>query len=161
MTDATPLTPGGTLTLNYTGLIAPIVKAIQEVTSIGGTFRDNLIAWLGSASNGLTDLFAATFHGHLALFDETDTGKLCISSGTAQTCVTQQQLAALLSQSAGSGLPTSVTSSGGSQVTNSANTGNANSTPPVIAINGENPATITVGSTYADLGATITAPQAD
>ena len=35
-----------------------MVKAIQEITSIAGTFKTNLIAWLGSASNGLTDLFA-------------------------------------------------------------------------------------------------------
>jgi Bacterial surface protein, Ig-like domain len=32
---------------------------------------------------------------------------------------------------------------------------------PVIQINGSNPATIHVGDTYADLGATITGPQAD
>ena len=148
--------PDGYYTLNYAGLTPYLVKAIQEIAAISGTFKANLIAFLGSASNGIGDFFA-----HVGHFDETDTGKLCINSGTNQTCITQQQLAALLSQSAGSGLPTSVTSSGGSQVTNSANTGNANSTPPVIAINGENPATITVGSTYADLGATITAPQAD
>jgi hypothetical protein len=30
--------------------------------------------------------------------------------------------------------------------------------PPVIAINGENPAHVTVGATYQDLGATITGP---
>jgi hypothetical protein len=34
-------------------------------------------------------------------------------------------------------------------------------TPPVIQINGENPAIIQVGATYSDLGATITSPQAD
>jgi Domain of unknown function (DUF5011) len=34
-------------------------------------------------------------------------------------------------------------------------------TPPVIQINGSNPATIHVGDTYADLGATITGPMAD
>jgi hypothetical protein len=33
--------------------------------------------------------------------------------------------------------------------------------PPVITINGENPAHIHVGATYQDLGATITAPEAD
>ena len=37
----------------------------------------------------------------------------------------------------------------------------ASSGPPIIAINGGNPATIQVGSTYADLGATITGPTAD
>ena len=34
-------------------------------------------------------------------------------------------------------------------------------TSPVIQINGNNPATITLGSTYADLGATIVSPAAD
>ena len=33
--------------------------------------------------------------------------------------------------------------------------------PPIITINGDNPATIQVGDTYADLGATITGPQSD
>jgi hypothetical protein len=48
-------------------------------------------------------------------------------------------------------------------LTNSGNPNNANSssTPPVIAINGANPATIPVGASYTDLGATITGPQAD
>jgi hypothetical protein len=43
--------------------------------------------------------------------------------------------------------------------------GRANPTPssptPVIQINGDNPARINVGDSYADLGATITSPQAD
>jgi hypothetical protein len=38
---------------------------------------------------------------------------------------------------------------------------NATSGPPIIAINGGNPATISVGATYADLGATITGPKDD
>jgi hypothetical protein len=33
--------------------------------------------------------------------------------------------------------------------------------PPIIAINGDNPATIPIGATYAGLGAQITAPQQD
>jgi surface protein with Ig-like domain len=37
----------------------------------------------------------------------------------------------------------------------------ASSTPPIIQINGDNPTIINVGDTYADLGATITGPQAD
>ena len=76
--------PDGYYTLNYAGLTPYLVKAIQEIATITGAFKTNLIAFLGSASNGLTDLFAATFHGHLALFDETDTQKLCTtrSDGT-------------------------------------------------------------------------------
>jgi Domain of unknown function (DUF5011) len=41
-----------------------------------------------------------------------------------------------------------------------ATSGDATSGPPIITINGDNPATIQVGSTYADLGATITDPLA-
>ena len=37
----------------------------------------------------------------------------------------------------------------------------ATDTPPVIQINGDNPAIIQVGASYTDLGATITGPQAD
>jgi hypothetical protein len=33
--------------------------------------------------------------------------------------------------------------------------------PPIIQINGNNPAIVQVGNTYTDLGATITGPQAD
>jgi hypothetical protein len=33
--------------------------------------------------------------------------------------------------------------------------------PPTISVNGDNPATIAVGSTYVDLGPQITGPQAD
>jgi hypothetical protein len=50
-------------------------------------------------------------------------------------------------------------------LTNSGNPDNANSSspaqPPVIQINGENPAHLHVGDSYQDLGATITAPVAD
>jgi hypothetical protein len=39
--------------------------------------------------------------------------------------------------------------------------GDATDNPPVIQINGDNPAIVQVGATYTDLGATITAPLAD
>ena len=51
-------------------------------------------------------------------------------------------------------------SSGSSSVSASSG-GEATDTPPVIQINGDNPAVIQVGASYADLGATITGPAAD
>jgi hypothetical protein len=51
-------TPDGLLRFDYNGLFAPIVKAVQEIATITGTFKTNLIAWLGHATNGITDLFA-------------------------------------------------------------------------------------------------------
>jgi hypothetical protein len=44
------------------------------------------------------------------------------------------------------------------QVSDASSTSN---TPPVIHINGNNPMHINAGDTYADLGATVTGPQAD
>jgi hypothetical protein len=59
----------------------------------------------------------------------------------------------------------SVPASGGPDLANSTPTGAGASskpdTPPVIHINGDNPAIIRVGAGYTDLGATITGPQAD
>lgn len=132
------LTPGGTLGLNYSGLIAPIVGAIKDIASISGDFETSLVAWLGNASNGIGHLFAG----------EVDTQKLCVGT----SCIDQQQLAAILAsqgRAAGQG------SGSGDQGTSSPDT------PPVIQINGANPATIQVGAAYNDLGATITDPRAD
>ena len=140
-TSPTALTPDGTLTLNYEGLIAPIVSAVQEIASISGNFEQNLIAWLGSASNGIADLFANNLHAQ---------NEICISS----TCIDQQQLAAILASQSGA-------SSGQGSGSSSVSATSTPDTPPVIQINGDNPASIDVGATYQDLGATITGPQQD
>jgi hypothetical protein len=58
-----------------------IVNAIKEVASITGAFKDALIAWLGSTTNGLTRIH---------------TQELCIND----TCVNEDQLKSLLGASA-------------------------------------------------------------
>ena len=80
--------------------------------------------------------------------------KLCLG----QTCISESQLAAILaatgqSPAASSGTPSAPAASSSTPTTPN--------TPPTITIAGENPAHIHVGDTYADLGATITGPQAD
>ena len=124
--SATALTPGGTLTLNYEGLIAPIVSAIQqladELTSIETTIAG----------------FAESFTTHQLNADE-----FCLDG----TCINQQQLAAVLAatnQSGGSqaGGDTSGNPSSSSQ---SSDASTAPDTPPVIQVNGDNPAIIQVG----------------
>jgi Chaperone of endosialidase/Domain of unknown function (DUF5011) len=143
-TSPTALTPGGTLGLNYTGLISPIVSAIQEL--------DQQLTNLANTVAG----FANSFTTNQLTFVRATGQELCLqqSDGTP-VCVTGDQLAALLanadaSQSSGQGSGT--TQSDDSQVTD---------TPPIIEINGDNPAIIQVGATYNDLGATITGPQQD
>ena len=69
-TSPTALTPDGTLSLNYIGLISPIISAIQALSSE--------IASIENAIEG----FATIFH----------TQELCVGS----TCIDQQQLAAIL-----------------------------------------------------------------
>jgi len=89
------------------------------------------------------------------------TNRLCVnkSDGTP-VCVTGDQLAALLAANGNGGnqfpsgaqpSPAATTSLPKSVTQNSAST-----TPPTITINGNNPMTINVGDTYADLGATVT-----
>jgi hypothetical protein len=128
------------LTLNYVGLIAPIVKVIQalaaEVTSLEATVAG----------------FAHKFTS-----DEGDFGKVCAKkSDGSYVCITADQLAAVLSgQSSNQSSP----SSSGPQVQISGSTPfviSGTSTPPTIDIQGNNPAIIHVGDTYTDLGAIVT-----
>jgi hypothetical protein len=153
-TSPTALTPDGTLTLNYVGLISPIVAAVQalmhQLTSLEATvagFADNFVS---------AHITVTTLEADSIIAKKMQTQSLCAqkSDGTS-ICVTGDQLAAVL---AGSGNQSPTTSSPSGSVSQN---GGASTTPPVIQINGTNPAIIHVGDTYADLGATITGPQSD
>ncbi len=112
------------------GRVTPlIVKAVQDIASLGDTFKNTLIAWFADQANGIHDFFANTTHQKT----------LCVGDSGNETCITKTQLDALLAN-ANSG------SSGGSTVSHTA--------PPTVTIIGNNPATLRVGDTYSDLGAT-------
>jgi hypothetical protein len=130
-TSPTPLTPDGTLGLNYIGLIAPLVEAVQQLSA-----GLNSIASRVSALEATVAGFAQSFTTHQLNADE-----LCLQG----TCITKTQLQALLSgtPSVQISAPTLPTISG-------------TSTPPSINLQGSNPATINVGDTYTDLGALVT-----
>lgn len=86
--------------------------------------------------------------------------KCCNRSGGRQvTCVTPAQFQAMVAAagqtSSGKGPNTAQPETAGTY------SSNASSTPPIVKIEGDNPAIIQVGATYSDLGATITGPQAD
>jgi hypothetical protein len=133
--------PDGYLTLNYAGFTPYLTEAIQQIATLSDTFKNTLIAWLGNASNGIGDFFAHTTHQQT----------LCLGPSGDETCITKSQLDAVLATASlgkGSG-------SSGDLATSSPDT------PPVIQINGDNPATIAVGAVYNDLGATIKGPTLD
>jgi hypothetical protein len=138
-TSPTALTPDGTLSLNYIDLISPIVAAIQEL--------DQELTSLAATVAG----FAQEITSAIGNFGQVNAAnELCVGS----TCVTPAQFQAMVAaanQSASASAPASPSSS----------TSDATDTPPVIAINGDNPAIVDVGASYSDLGATITDPQAD
>jgi hypothetical protein len=54
--------PDGYYSLNYAGFTPYLVKAVQDIANISDAFKANLIAWLASADNGITDLFAKTLY---------------------------------------------------------------------------------------------------
>jgi hypothetical protein len=138
-TSPTALTPGGTLTLNYVGLIAPLVKSVQALSQE--------IASLESTVSGFAQKFISN--------NITANNQLCVGS----TCVTPAQFQAMVA----------VTNAPKDEELQSSNTvfavsdatSDASITPPIVEINGTNPATIQVGDTYSDLGATITGPSGD
>jgi hypothetical protein len=80
-TSATALTPDGTLGLNYIGLIAPLVKAVQALS----TEVQSLVATVQG--------FSEKFVSH-----EVDTDQLCVTDANGKTCVTRSQLDAVLSE---------------------------------------------------------------
>lgn len=98
-------------------------------------------------------------------------GEACLPKiDGSEVCITGDQLAALLSQSAAAALPNPspnpAASAPANQFPNPSPDAEvpadaASLTPPVIRINGANPAHINIGDVYNDLGAAITGPQAD
>jgi Chaperone of endosialidase len=141
-TGPTPNAPHGVRYENITALLA---GAIQEIATISGAFEQNIIAWLGNSENGIHDLFAGTVHAHQFCAQKSD---------STEICVTGDELASLLAASS--------QSSSASVSTQTANIASTTlDAPPIIQVNGDNPAIIHVGDSYADLGATITGPQQD
>jgi len=145
LSDGSTTTIADSLGLNYTGFITPLIKAVQEIANLADTFKNTLIAWLADANNGIGDLFATTIHADNGDFRQVNTQTLCVknSDGTP-VCINGDQLAAVLGNANQTANGSSVPSS----------TSTPDTTPPTIIIDGDNPASIHVGDSYADLGAT-------
>jgi Chaperone of endosialidase/Domain of unknown function (DUF5011) len=149
-TSPTALTPNGTLSLDYIGLISPIVSAIQALSSE-----------LSSIENTIEG-FANSFTTNELTFNRATGQELCLQQSNGNpVCLTGDQLAALLSAAGASQTTESVSQGDPSNSLSTSSESVSSTTPPVIQINGDNPAIVQVGETYNDLGATITGPQAD
>jgi len=79
LADGSTTTVPDTLYLNYEGLISPLVKAVQEIASVSVAFKTRLIAWLGNASNGITDLYATIVHAKEFCAQKSDGTQVCVT----------------------------------------------------------------------------------
>ncbi len=74
--------------IDYPSLTAVLAQAIKEIATISGSFKQNLIAWLGSTANGIERIVGRVLKG-----DRVETNELCVG----QTCVTEDQFRAAFS----------------------------------------------------------------
>jgi hypothetical protein len=120
-----------------------------------------LTIWLGDAGNGIAKIFTKEL-----VAERVETKELCLTDDSgAKTCITKSQLDSILqSQAAGVGGAVGGSSGGASSPVgggDSSGTGTSSSTstgdtlPPVISIQGNNPATVNIGNVYNDLGASV------
>ncbi len=114
-------TASGYLTLNYAGFTPYLASAIQEVATIGGSFKATLINWLADAGNGIHDIYATVFHAQ-----EVDTDKLCVGT----TCVTQEQFLAMVNASGGGSSAPSAPAPSDDAASSTPPVDDATSTPP-------------------------------
>ena len=158
---------GTPFTVKYQNLTAILAGAIQQLWKIVADFADHFTTRELTFTRATGDDLTVK---HLRA-DETTTGGLCARKVDGTTvCVTGDQLAALLSQSAAAAFanpsPASPSTATDHHLANptpdpdpaSGTSDGTPSAPPTIEIQGNNPAHIYVGDSYSDLGARIVGP---
>ena len=164
--------PDHMLGISYGNLGAIFAKAIQEIATITGTFKSNLIAWLADAQNGIDKIFtheliatnvyadhgnfreltASTTNSNIGNFQTANAQKLCLGS----RCMTAEQFNHLLDMEA------AAAASQSSPPPPANDNGSPSSLPgqspqATLTINGNNPATWSLNQAWHDnLGALFT-----
>ena len=92
---------GTPFTVRYEQLTSILAKAVQQIVSISGAFRDALVAWLGSAQNGIDKIFAKEIIATNGQFENLAVShQLCVNDDAGvPVCVTGTQLRSLLNGS--------------------------------------------------------------
>jgi hypothetical protein len=138
---------GTPFTVRYEQLTSLLAKAIQQIATITGTFKANLIAWFANASNGIGQFFADVGNFH----------KICLSDSNGTSCYTRSQLDAAVAAAGATtagpgtaGAPAAPPASGDASATSS-------STSASLKVNGNNPVVWPLNSVWQDnLGALFT-----
>ena len=150
------------LSVKYGDIQWLVVQALQELIAKVNDLANTVAGFAETFTTNELTFTRAT--GTELSVQQLNTGELCANKtdGTS-VCVTGDELAAFLAQAGGAATPgaasLSVPAAGSPGPTNAASTtaivAAGEGQPPVIQINGENPAIVSVGDTYNDLGATI------
>jgi len=91
--------------IDYPSLTAVIANAIKDLATITGQFKANLIAWLGSATNGIQSIFTQKL-----IAKQVEAVELCLTDTNGTSCYTRFELDAMLSQAAAAATTVSVPS---------------------------------------------------
>jgi hypothetical protein len=99
------------------GTILPLAGSSSDLPAQTGSFVtaffNNVFAkvttWMGEATNGITKFFVGEIDSN-----KSTTKNLCVSNGSGETCITRDQLDALLAGAGGSSSGSGSSSSGGS-----------------------------------------------
>jgi hypothetical protein len=151
LANGTTQTVLGALSLNYEGLIVPLIKAVQDIASLGTTFKANLIGWFADATNGIKDFYASIVHSN-----RVETQELCVGS----TCVTEDQFKTAFQNAAAAGAPTVGVGGGapsGSSALGAQTDATTTTTSETLALNGNDPVQWQLNTPWQDnLGALFT-----
>jgi hypothetical protein len=148
----------GTSSTSTLGLSVDLGTTTDATTSDavlwGHSFFQNLFArvtsWLADTNNGIAKIFTKEL-----VAENVTTKTLCLTDDSgAKTCITKAQLDNLLQGQAAGAAATSAAPTSGS---GSSSSGTSTDTEaPVVSVQGNNPASVNVGDTYNDLGASAT-----
>jgi hypothetical protein len=126
-----------------TNLEALVASSTAAETNSGGllaSLYDNVTVWLGNASNTIDAIYAKSFKAK---------EEICVDD----QCLNKDDVRSLLALVRGTATSTPV---GGEE-----NGTTTDTSSPIITILGDNPASIIMGASYSDLGATVTDTNAD
>ena len=82
--------PNGFLGVDYGKLTSVLTAAMQEMVRITGVFKDNLIGWMGDATNGIKSIYSNEIHTKQLCVAKADGSEVCVTGDQLQNIITSQ-----------------------------------------------------------------------
>lgn len=125
------------------------IAAIKDLAGITGTFKANLIAWLGDAANGIDKLFVTEIHTKEICVAKSDGSEVCLTGDQLQTMMATSGATPIIVPFEGTSSPSGDSSGqgGGATSTDATSTDDTNATSSVEYSDGNNASTTPANST--------------